>query len=118
MTVLLIASNGALPKTVNVQIESDGPALLSLSGSCWSQVADTMIGISVTLEGEEVGVAEIFSNAAETHRAVPSTYMKIMLDKEWPNSHTPPTYTFTINNTNANTITDVNDNFTLALHPA
>jgi hypothetical protein len=66
-----------------------------------------MLGVTVELDGVPVGGAEIYSNAASTHRALVSSYIpvKLTLDK----------HTVTLLPTNSATVSDANDLFNLVL---
>jgi hypothetical protein len=70
---------GPLPITVSFKAPSDGPSCLIVSGSAWSQAANHMIGIQVSLDNAPIGTASIFSNATTTHRALVPTYIPLKL---------------------------------------
>lgn len=87
----------------------DMPMYLEILGSVWTQTANQMIGIQVTLDGKVIGTANIFSNTAATHRPVVPVYLPIKLQQ---GSHTlqlavAPSTT---------TVSDLNDFFTAVLH--
>jgi hypothetical protein len=98
---------GALPHSVTFTAPSDGPACFVLSGSVWATAANQMIGITLELDGVAIGNAQIFSNAASTHRAVVPTYIPVKL--------TFAQHTITVVALNASTVSDVNDWFNVTL---
>src|SRR5688572_22535607 len=67
---VIIGQAGPLPIKATADIESDGPAVLTLAGSVWTQTSNSMIGVSLLVDGEAAGSARIFSNGPTTHRAV------------------------------------------------
>lgn len=112
---VIIEQAGPLPIEKDLTSGSVGPATLIVSGSVWSQTENVLIGIEVLLDGKSVGVAEIFSNGAATHRAVVSKHFLVNLDKPWPSESEPPTYSLKLQVLNAHTTTDQNDNFQVVL---
>jgi hypothetical protein len=50
-----------------------------ITGSVWTGTANQLIGIQVTLDGQPIGSAEIYSNLASTHRSVVPTYIPVKL---------------------------------------
>lgn len=113
---IIINQAGGLPITASLQIASDGPATLILSGSVWSPTADRLIGIAIEMDGQTVGDAVIFSNTPSVHRAVVSVHLPIELDKPWTGDPPmPPTYTFTLLPLNADTTSDSNDWYQVTL---
>ena len=115
---ILIDEVGPLPITETITLGSTGPATLFVSGSVWTQQLNTLIGIEVLLDGEQVGTAEIWSNGTGTHRSVVPKFLPITLNKPFTGSPptNPPTYTFTLQALNSNTISDLNDNFQVTLN--
>ena len=113
---LLLQEAGPLPKSVDFKAPGTGPGVVVISGSVWSPNTNKLIGIQVELDGTSVGTAEIYSNGGSTHRTVVTSYMQIELNKAWPGAPPePPTYTLTLENLNADTTSDINDRFTVAL---
>jgi hypothetical protein len=98
---------GPLPITVTFSPPTDGPCCLIVSGSVWTQTANQMIGIQVSLDNKVIGSASIFSNAASTHRALVPTYIPLKLD--FGNHHV----TLTANA--GGTVSDSNDLFDIVL---
>ena len=104
---VLIAQAGPLPIKASAEIESDGPAVLTLAGSVWSQTANAMTGVSLLVDGEPAGSARIFSNGPTTHRAVVPVTI--------PYTFTFGSHTFTLEPMTPQTISDANDFFTLSV---
>jgi hypothetical protein len=98
---VIIQQAGPLPITVNFQAPGDSPMTLQVTGSVWTQTANTMIGIGIKLDGQVLGAAQIFSNGAATHRAVVPAYVPIKLSQ---GQHTLSLYPNT-----AATVSDFND---------
>lgn len=107
--VLISGQKGPLPIQATFMSPGDMPMYLEVSGSVWTQSANQMIGIQVSIDGNVVGTANIFSNANATHRAVVPVYLPVKLGQ---GSHTlslsaaPGT----------STVSDANDFYTAALH--
>src|SRR5687768_12429621 len=77
---VLIAQAGPLPIKATAEIGRDGPAVLTLAGSVWSATSNTMIGVSLLIDGEAAGSARVFSDGPSPHRAavpvtIPYTFM-------------------------------------------
>lgn len=104
---VVIQQAGPLPITVNFQAPGDAPMILEVSGSVWTQSANTMIGIGIKLDGNVVGAAQIYSNGNATHRAVVPAYVPIQLSQ---GQHTLSLYA-----NNATTVSDYNDFFTAVI---
>jgi len=104
---LIIAQAGPLPIKVSTGIGSDGPSVLTLVGSAWSMSANQLIGVSLSIDGEPVGNAQIFSNGASTHRAV------IPMTLAYTFTYGP--HTFELTAMNPQTTTDLNDFFRLTV---
>jgi hypothetical protein len=104
---VIIDQAGPLPIKATADIESLGPAVLTLAGSVWSQTSNTMIGVSLLVDGESAGSARIFSNGPSTHRAVVPVTI--------PYTFTIGSHTFTLEPMTTQTISDANDFFTLGV---
>jgi hypothetical protein len=61
---------GPLPVKTQVKIESDAPAIVTLSGSCWSPQAARTIGITLSIDGSPAATAWIFANQQSMHLPV------------------------------------------------
>lgn len=105
---VLISQAGPLPVKATADIESDGPAVLTLAGSVWSTTQDAMIGVSLSIDGEPAQIsASVFSNGPSTHRAVVPVTV--------PYTFTIGSHTFTLEPLNAQTVSDANDLFELSV---
>ena len=105
---VILQQAGPLPIKVTFQAPGDGPMYLVVHGSVWSQSPNVLIGIEVDLEGQKVGQAQVFSNGASTHRAVVPAYIPVKLSA---GSHT-----LTLSAGTAQTVSDYNDFYAVALH--
>lgn len=79
--VILNQKPGPLPLTATFNSLSDAPSTLIVSGSVWSIAVNQTIGISIQLDGVQVGTAQLFSNTGSTHRAVVPAYIPIKLQQ-------------------------------------
>jgi hypothetical protein len=77
--IILNQQKGPLPIAVSFNAPTDGPSCLVVSGSVWTQSANHMIGIEVSLDTKPIASASIYSNAPSTHRAVVPTYIPLTL---------------------------------------
>jgi hypothetical protein len=105
-TQVLIQQAGPLPIKVAFTAPSDSPMYLAVNGSVWTQTANTMIGISVQLDGSVIGKAQIFSNGGSTHRTVVPAYFPVKLQQ---GQHT-------IELDNSGGTSDYNDFFSVVLY--
>ena len=102
----IINQVGPLPLKAQFQAPLDGPAVLVVTGSLWTQSANTLLTMNVQLDGTSIGTATIFSNGASTHRTFPALFLGVNL------TYGQHVLTFT---PGANTISDLNDTFTASL---
>lgn len=107
--VIFNQQQGPLPLTANFQAPSDAPMYLEVTGSVWTQSANSMIGIAIQLDGTAIGTAQIFSNTPSTHRAVVSSYIKVQLQQGQHTLELSPIGS-------SSTVSDYNDLFTAVLH--
>src|SRR5258707_2966294 len=105
---VIVQQAGPLPITASFQAISDDPMYLEINGSVWSQSVNQMIGISISLDGVDVGPAQIYSNGNTTHRAVVPVYIPIELG--------PGQHTITLSPSDAATTSDSNDFYTAVIH--
>jgi hypothetical protein len=105
----IINQAGPLPVTATFDAEGDEPVYLEVNGSVWSQETDNLLGIAIELDGQQIGKAQIFSNASATHRAVVPAYIQIQLEAG--------THTLTLSALGGtSTVSDYNDFYTAVLH--
>src|ERR1700684_3004367 len=57
----------------------DGPAVLVVTGSLWTQSANTLLTMNVQLDGTSIGTAKIWSNGVSTHRTFPALFLSVNL---------------------------------------
>ncbi len=105
--IILNQHKGPLPVTATFKPVTDGPCCLVVSGSVWTQGVNVMIGIQVSLDGNVIGSASIYSNAATTHRAVVPTYIPLKL--------TFANHQVTLSALPGGTVSDANDFFDVVL---
>lgn len=106
-TQIIIAQKGPLPIKVSFAAPSDGPAALMVAGSVWTQNVNTMIGIGVSLDGNPLGVVQIFANPASTHmNVVPGTF---------PVTLTQGTHSLLLAPATSTTVSDYNDFYSVVL---
>jgi hypothetical protein len=79
LQIILNQKPGPLPISATFSALSDGPSTLIIHGSVWSTSANQKVGFAVQLDGTQVGTAQLFSNGANTHRAVVPAYIPIKL---------------------------------------
>ena len=106
---VVVSQKGPLPINVNFNAPSDAPMHLEVTGSVWTQTANSMIGIEIHLDNQIIGFAQIFSNTASTHRAVVPSYTKIQLKQGQHNLILKPVGGST-------TVSDLNDFYMAVLH--
>lgn len=107
-TQIIIQQVGPLPITVQFQAFGDEAMCLEVNGSVWSTSTEQMIGISISLDGVDIGQASIFSNGSNTHRPVVPAYIPITLSQEQ--------HTLTLSALDAETTSDYNDLYTAVIH--
>jgi hypothetical protein len=105
--VQVISQEGPLPITTTFQVENDGPTLILLSCSAWTQAANVMIEVDLLIDGVEVAWAELFANVPTQHMALVSVPK--------PYTFTIGEHTFTLQAANPQTVTDQNDTFYVTL---
>ena len=105
--IQVIGQEGPLPITTTFQVENDGPTLILLSCSAWTQTAPVMIEVDLLIDGVEVAWAELFANVSTQHMAL------VAVPK--PYTFTIGAHTFTLQAANSATVTDQNDTFYVTL---
>ena len=66
----IIQQAGPLPISATATIETDAPTAVTLAGSVWTTTQNSMIGVALSIDGQVVAKAQIYSNGPNTHRAV------------------------------------------------
>ena len=106
---VILSQKGPLPITASFSAPGDSPMYIEVNGSVWTQTANQMIGIAIALDGNQVGTAQIFSNANATHRTVVPAYIPVKL--------TQGQHKLTLSAiTPGTTVSDFNDLFTAVIH--
>lgn len=105
--IQVIGQKGPLPITTTFQVENDGPTLILLSCSAWSQTPNVMIEVDLLVDGVAVAWAALFCNTPDQHMALVSVPM--------PNTFSIGEHTFTLQAGTPETVTDFNDFFYLTL---
>jgi hypothetical protein len=105
---VLINQQGALPINANFNSPGDMSMYLEVNGSVWTQTENSMIGIQISIDGNVVGTAHIFSNGNATHRAVVPAYIAVQLSQGQ--------HTISLAAAPGTTVSDSNDYFTAVLH--
>lgn len=104
----------SLPHSFQYTPQSDAPSVMHLSGSAWTSVANTKIGLQVEVDGTVVVTSAIWSNGPTTHRALCAGLAEYQFTLKVVDGVVQPV-TITIKALNANTIFDVNDYVTVAI---
>ena len=76
---IIVSQAGPLPISLNFTAVTDGPAVLEVNGSVWSEYPGLMTGIGVYLDDANLGSAQIFANVATSHMAVVPAYFPVQL---------------------------------------
>jgi hypothetical protein len=76
----VISQAGPLPiKSASFKAPVDGPVVFVVTGSAYSNTANVTISFSVLLDNNVIGTAQVFSNAAQTHRVLPPLFIPVDL---------------------------------------
>jgi len=105
---VIINQAGPLPITATFDSPGDDPMYLEVNGSVWSQGTQSMIGIGIALDTQNVGAAQLFNNASTTHRTVVPAYIAIQLSEGQ--------HTLTLSGNTSTTTSDSNDFYTAVIH--
>ena len=74
------AQSGPLPLKGTFTADSDLTMLLFVSGSAWTGIPGEWVGCEVYLDGNRLGVAAVFCNEANSHRALIPTFFPIKVN--------------------------------------
>jgi hypothetical protein len=105
--IQVIGQKGPLPITTTFQVENDGPTLILLACSAWTQTGNVMIEVDLLVDGEAVAWAGLFCNPTGQHMALVSVPM--------PYTFSIGEHTFTLQAGNAETVSDINDFYYVTL---
>ena len=67
-SIIYNGTPASLPYSFEHIPDSDIEVVVQLYGSAWSQTANTKIGLKMSVDGQEVVSASVFSNGTSTHR--------------------------------------------------
>jgi hypothetical protein len=104
---IVISQVGPLPISQTFNAMSDAPAVLVVSGSVWSQQANTMLQIAIQIDKKQIGTAQVYSNGPSTHRTVVTSYIPVQL--------TQGQHSLSLALGNSATTSDQNDFFTAVI---
>jgi hypothetical protein len=108
MQVLQIINQvGPLPIKAQFNAPLEGPALLVVTSSLWSTVANVMLQLAVTLDGTQIATGQMFSNGASTHRVLPTLFIGFNL--------TAGQHTLALTLAGNGVTSDLNDSFNASL---
>jgi hypothetical protein len=71
----LINQQGPLPLQSVFTAASGKPALLVVTGALWSESANYLLQMNVTLDGTQIGTAKTWSNGSNTVRVLPTLFI-------------------------------------------
>jgi hypothetical protein len=103
----IIHTAGPLPLHETFTPLEDGPVVLIVTGTAWSTSAPGKIGISVSLNGKEIGSVTMFANQDSVHMTLPALFLNATIPSNQPQK-------ITITGLGS-TVTDFNDNFTVQM---
>jgi hypothetical protein len=96
-----------LPIKAQFNAPLEGPALLIVTSSLWTSVANTMMQLFVTLDGTQIASGQTWSNGASTHRVLPTLFIGFNL--------TPGQHTLALTLGGSGVTSDLNDSFNASL---
>jgi hypothetical protein len=99
----IFLQQGPLPLKTSVNIQSNMPAVVTMSGSVWSNATQQLIGIALLIDGNVVGMATVFANSASMHLSV--------VPIEFAYTFTIGSHEFVLNPLNNATTSDKNDTY-------
>jgi hypothetical protein len=105
----LIHQAGPLPLKGGFISGAKGSVLIAVTGTLVSQSQDILMQLDIYLDGKRIGSAELWSNAPNTHRALPTAF--IGLPSLSPGQHTIMLAVPQGNSAGA----DINDRFSASL---
>ncbi len=99
---------GPLPVSFSGAFLHNTPQLLVVTGSLWSGVANQLLQLVVFLDKNQIGISQLFANAADTHMVMPTLFIPLPVQ-------TPVEHTLTIAKGGLNVTADGNDFFSAYL---
>jgi hypothetical protein len=107
MSQVIINQVGPLPITAPISWPSDRNVLVSVSGSAFTQQANTPLSVKLSIHSTTIGNLQLFANSAGTHMVLPAAFYDV-------NGEFGET-SVVLSAANGTTLTDKNDLFTVAL---
>ena len=107
MSQVIINQAGPLPISAPVSWPSDRPVLVSVSGSAFTQQANSMLAVTLSIHSTTIGTVKLMSNPAGTHMVLPAGFFDV-------NGDFGDT-SIVLTAANGTTQADKNDVFTVAL---
>ena len=103
----VLSAVGPLPLTNTFQPKADGPVVLVITATAWTQHAPGKIGIEVSLNGSAIGSVTLWANENAVHMTLPTLFLNPTITSNQPQKITISAL--------SNTITDLNDTFVAQL---
>jgi len=107
VTQTLISEIGPLPLSNSFVSDGDGEVVFFISGSAWSQTANSSISFTLYLDGQPLGTSMAFTNEAASHKTLVPVFI--------PAKITAGTHTVELQYESSVTVSDGNDNFTVTI---
>jgi len=108
----IIEQSGPLPISATATIETDAPTAVILAGSVWTPTANCTIGVVLSIDGEAMAKAAIFSNGPNTHRA----FVPVTIPYTFATGPSgPEPHTFELSTLTPETTSDYNDFFSVSV---
>lgn len=103
----VFSQSGALPLKATLEVDANGPVLIMISGTAWTKTANTQLGVVLRVDGGMVAAASVFSNLPNLHVPLVAAFV--------PYKFSSGQHTFTLEASNADTLSDGNDNYNVTL---
>ena len=107
MSQVVIRQSGPLPIKQSFMWPSSEAILVAVSGSAWTQKPNTLLTLQVLVDDKVLGTIQQMAGAASTHLALPTGFFAITRQISQA--------ALTLSVGNDTTLTDLNDQFTVAL---
>lgn len=106
--VLVIADQkGPIPADFQFNAPAQGDVILFVSGSAWRTSSAGFAGFSVLLDGNQVGLTQMYINEPSSHHALPPVIIPMELTSGQHTLHLSPV--------NGDMSTDANDGFFVSM---
>lgn len=77
---VVVNQTGPLPIQTQFKYQAQGPGMLFLSGTAWTQTAGVTIGFEVLIDGNSIGASEVFANESGSHKTTVTAFFPVDLD--------------------------------------